>query len=150
MSLRIATVNNGSIEATDIDGLLKANNVNGKITLNKVKAAHDVHTVNGNVLITFTALPPESSKFYTLNGKMDITLPRDFSADCEFKSFNGNFYTDFDEVENLPARTEKVVKNGENGTTYKLNKINSYRFGKGGRNIKIETFNGNAYLRKDS
>ncbi len=150
MGLRLSTVNSGKVEANDIDGRIKANNVNGGITLKNVKAAHDVHSINGNVLITFLASPPENSKFYTLNGKMDITLPKDFSADCEFKSFNGNFYTDFDDIENLPAKTEKQVKNNENGTTYKLNKINSYRFGKGGKNIKIETFNGNAFIRKQS
>lgn len=150
MGLQLSTVNNGKVDASEIDGRIKAYNVNGGITLTNVRAAHDVHSINGNVLINFLASPPENSKFHTLNGKLDITFPKDFSADCEFKSFNGNFYTDFDDIENLPAKTEKQVKNNENGTTYKLNKINSYRFGKGGKNIKIETFNGNAYIRKQS
>jgi len=150
MALRVSTVDNGEIAVNDFDGLIKANNVNGGITLKNIKAAHDVHTINGDVLINFLASPPENSKFYTLNGKLDITLPKDFSADCEFKSFNGNFYTDFDGIEPLPAKVEKKVKQGEKGTTYKLSKIHAYRFGKGGKNIQIETFNGNAYLRKQS
>ena len=125
IGLQLSTVNSGKVEASDIDGRIKANNVNGGITLTNVRAAHDVHSINGNVLINFLASPPENSKFYTLNGKLDITFPKDFSADCEFKSFNGNFYTDFDDIENLPAKTEKQVKNNENGTTYKLNNINS-------------------------
>lgn len=148
MSMRLNTVNDGEIVVANVDGIIKANNVNGGIALSNVRGANDVHTVNGNVKINFLSTPPENSKFYTLNGKLELIVPNDFSADCEFKSFNGNFYTDFDSVESLPSVATKTEKKTEDGVKYKLNKTSAYRFGSGGKKIKVETFNGNAYIKK--
>lgn len=150
MALELSTVNNGDIEANDLYGKIKAHNINGAITLKNTKEAYDVNTINGEVNIVFLNTPPENSRFYTLNGTMNLSLPADFSADCELKSFNGDFYTDFNEYVELPSKMEKKVKNEGNSATYKLTKTNAYRFGKGGRNIKIETFNGNIFLKKQS
>lgn len=150
MSLRLNTVNDGEIEVANVDGIIKANNVNGGILLQNVRGANDVHTVNGNVKVNFLNSPPENSKFYTLNGKLELIVPNDFSADCEFKSFNGNFYTDFENVESLPSKVEKTENKSENGVRYKMNKGNAYRFGNGGKHLKVETFNGNAYIKKAS
>jgi hypothetical protein len=150
LSLRISTVNDGEIVVANVDGIIKANNVNGGIALSNVRGANDVHTVNGNVKINFLSSPPENSKFYTLNGKLEIIVPNDFSADCEFKSFNGNFYTDFDQVESLPSIATKTEKKTEDGVKYRLNKTSAYRFGSGGKKIKVETFTGNAYIKKTS
>jgi hypothetical protein len=148
MSLTIFTVNDGDINIANIDGLIKANNVNGKIILENVKAAYDVHTINGEVKINFLALPPDNAKFYTLNGKMTVILPNNFSADCSFKSFNGEFYTDFENTEKLPHKITKTVDEHNGKTTQKLNKTEIVRFGSGGKNVSFETFNGNIYIKK--
>lgn len=150
LSLKLSTVNDGEIEVSNVEGIINANNVNGGILIENAKAASDVHTVNGNVKVNFLSSPPDNSKFYTLNGKLELIVPKDFSADCEFKSFNGNFYTDFDGVKSLPSTTQKTEKKTSDGVKYKLDKINAYRFGKGGKHIKVETFNGNAYIKKAS
>jgi hypothetical protein len=149
MNIRISTVNEGEISVTNVDGLIRANNVNGGITLKNIKGANDVHTVNGDVNINYTALPPNDAKYYTLNGDLRITYPANFTADCQFKTFNGEFFTDFDEVEKLPAETIKNKIEREGSTTYKLDKINRIRIGStGGKNLKFETFNGNIYIKK--
>lgn len=63
---------------------------------------------------------------------------------------NGEFYTDFQEVERLPARVTKVQEKKGDGIVYKLNAIPSVRFGKGGKIFKFETLNGNVYIKKQS
>jgi DUF4097 and DUF4098 domain-containing protein YvlB len=148
MNMAISTITNGDINIANIDGKIKANNINGKIILENVKQAYDVHTINGDVSINFVSSPPDNAKFYTLNGKMTIKLPTDFSADCSFKSFQGEFFTDFENTEKLPNKIIKttVVKNGK--TIQKLNKTDVIRFGSGGKNINFETFNGNIYIKK--
>ncbi len=148
--LIVSTVNRGNIDVVDVVGKLKANNVNGKIMLKNAKDLYDVHTVNGNITINYIALPPDNAKYYTLNGNLNITYPADFSADCEFKSFHGDFYTDFENVEKLPAKITKISKEDDKGTTHKLSKGSTIRIGNGGKNLKFETFNGNIYIKKQS
>jgi len=148
MNLAVSTINNGDITVADVNGLLKANNINGKITLKNVKAANEVRTINGDVNINYISSPPDNAKYYTLNGNLNISYPADFSADCEFKTFQGDFYTDFDNVEKLPARVTKTTSETDKGTTHKLSKGSTIRIGSGGKNLKFETFNGNVYIKK--
>jgi hypothetical protein len=147
-SLRLSTINNGDILVENVNGVMKVNNINGKISLNNIKAANDVHTINGDVTINYTSLPPDNAKYYTLNGNLNITYPADFSADCEFKSFQGEFFTDFENVEKLPSKISKTTEENKNGTTHKLNKASIIRIGSGGKTLKFETFNGNIYIKK--
>lgn len=148
MNLAVSTINNGDILVTNVNGFLKANNINGKITLKNIQAATDVRTINGDVTINYTTLPPDNAQYYTLNGNLNISYPVNFSADCEFKTFQGDFYTDFENVEKLPARVTKTVNETEKGTTHKLSKGSLIRIGSGGKNLKFETFNGNVYIKK--
>jgi hypothetical protein len=148
VNLRISTVNDGDIDVANVDGVIRANNVNGAITLKNVKNANDVHTINGDVNINFTALPPDNAQFYTLNGDLRVTLPANLSADCELKTFQGEFFTDFENVEKLPSKITKIVKENDGGTTHKLSKGDAIRIGNGGKILKFETFNGNIYIKK--
>lgn len=148
MNLVVSTINNGDILITDVSGFMKVNNINGKITVKNAQKANDIRTINGDVNINYTALPPENAQYYTLNGNLNIIYPTNFSADCEFKTFQGDFYTDFEDVEKLPARVTKTVSETDKGTTHKLSKGSIIRIGSGGKNLKFETFNGNIYIKK--
>jgi hypothetical protein len=148
LNLSVSTINNGDIVVNDVEGFMKVNNINGKITVNNAKNANEIHTINGDVNINYVALPPDNSKYYTLNGKLTVIFPSDLSADCSFKSFNGEFYTDFENVEKLPSTITKTTKENEGGTVHKLNKGSAIRIGSGGKNLKFETFNGNIYIKK--
>jgi hypothetical protein len=150
INMSLSTVNGGDIDVTDVSGTMKVNNVNGKITLKDVKNANNIHTINGDVSISYTTLPPDNATYYTLNGNLSVIYPTGFSADCEFKSFNGEFFTDFEEIEKLPAQTIKNTENKNGSTVYKLNKTTLIRIGKGGRRLHFETFNGNIYIKKKS
>ncbi len=148
MNLVVSTINNGDILITDVSGFMKVNNINGKITVKNAQKANEIRTINGDVNINYTALPPENAQYYTLNGNLNIVYPTNFSADCEFKTFQGDFYTDFEDVEKLPARVTKTISETDKGTTHKLSKGSIIRIGSGGKNLKFETFNGNIYIKK--
>jgi hypothetical protein len=150
MNLDVSTVNNGDITISDITGNLDISNVNGSIAITGARGTTEAHTVNGDITVTYAAVPPDASSYDTINGDLRVTYPPTLSADLEFKSMNGNFYTDFAEVEVLPF---KVVRNSEKnngGTVYKLDKNSNFRFGKGGKIFRFETLNGNVYIKKQS
>ncbi|GAB3908122.1 hypothetical protein GCM10028803_43140 [Larkinella knui] len=150
MNLHVSTVNNGNVTVKDVSGSLFAHNVNGAITLTNIKGATDARTINGNVEANYLASPPEQSKYYTLNGDIKISYPANLSADLSFKSFQGEFYTDFPNAELLPAKVTKTQEKRSDGTVYKLNKDTAIRIGNGGKTLRFETFNGNVYIKKQT
>ena len=147
-NLRVSTINNGDVTVLDVKGEIKANNINGAITLKNVSKVYEVHTINGNVDINYVTLPPDNSTYYTLNGQLTVTYPANLSADCSFKSFQGEFYTDFPEVEVMPSKIKKIVEKDGESTRHKLEKGSNIKIGKGGLNLHFETFNGNIYIKK--
>ena len=148
VSLYVSTVNHGHITVKDVYGELKINNVNGSIEITNAKGATKAHTVNGPVIVSYLSIPPEASSYYTVNGEMNITYPAALSADLEFKSMNGQFYTDFDNAEVMPSKVVKTASDHGGTTVYKLNKASDVRIGAGGKTFKFETLNGNIYIKK--
>src|ERR1035437_4841489 len=150
INLHISTVNDGVISVNNVSGTLYINNVNEEISVKNAKGTTFAHTVNGDVSVNYLNKPPEESSYYTINGNIRVSYQPGLSADLQFKSMNGEFYTDFQEVERLPARVTKVQEKKGDGIVYKLNAITSVRFGKGGKIFKFETLNGNVYIKKQS
>ncbi|MPR35639.1 DUF4097 family beta strand repeat-containing protein [Salmonirosea aquatica] len=150
MNLNVSTINHGDVKVSDVAGTLKVRNINGAIGLTHVSGVTDAHTINGNLEATYTTAPAEASTYYTLNGDIKISYPANLSADLQFKTFQGEFYTDFSQVEVLPARVVKNQEQRGDKTVYKLNQTTSVRIGKGGKNLRFETFNGSVYIKKIS
>jgi DUF4097 and DUF4098 domain-containing protein YvlB len=150
MNLHISTVNDGMITVNNVNGTLHVNNVNSEISIKNAKGTTFAHTVNGDVSVNYLINPPEESSYYTINGNIRISYNPDLSADLQFKSMHGDFYTDFPEVELLPASVTKVKEKKGEGIVYKLNTTTAVRFGKGGKIFKFETLNGNVYIKKQS
>jgi DUF4097 and DUF4098 domain-containing protein YvlB len=150
MNLHISTVNDGIISVNNVSGTLHVNNVNEEITIKNAKGTTFAHTVNGDVSVNYITNPPDESSYYTINGNIRVTYQPDLSADLHFKSMNGDFYTDFPEVQLLPASVTKVKEKKGDGFVYKLNTTTAVRMGKGGKTFKFETLNGNVYIKKQS
>jgi len=146
----IITTETGNVDVKDVTGSLKINNVNGAISIANAKGTTDAHTINGNLTVTYLSVPPDASNYYTLNGKLEVTYPANLSANLQFKSMNGQFYTDFDNTEFLPTQVEMTHNKGNGSTTYKLNKNTPVKVGAGGKLFKFETLNGNIYIKKQS
>ncbi|WP_332368540.1 hypothetical protein [Spirosoma telluris] len=79
-----------------------------------------------------------------------MSYPGNLSADLQFKTFQGKFYTDFPNTEVLPVQAIKTTQKTGDGTVYKLNKNVAIRIGSGGKTFKFETFNGSIYIKKQS
>lgn len=150
MNLHISTVNDGIITVNNVSGKLHVSNVNEEISIKNAKGTTYAHTVNGDLTVSYLTNPPEESSYYTINGNIRVNYQPGLSADLQFKSMHGDFFTDFTEVELLPASVRKVQEKKGEGTVYKLNTGTSIRFGKGGRTFKFETLNGNVYIKKQS
>ncbi len=148
VNLYVSTVNHGDIKIRDVYGSLKVNNVNGSIEIVNAKGTTSAHTVNGPVTVNYLSVPPEASSYYTVNGEMNITYPAALSADLQFKSMNGQFYTDFDDAQVMPSKVVKTASDHDGTTVYKLNKASDVRIGAGGKLFKFETLNGNIYIKK--
>lgn len=150
MNVVVSTVNRGNVTVSDVAGSLKAHNVNGAIALTNARGTTDVHTINGNVDVNYLASPPTQSSYYTLNGNIRVSYPANLSADVQFKTFQGEFYTDFSDLETLPAQVIKNQQKEGDRTIYKLSKTTAIRIGSGGKTLRFETFNGNVYIKKQS
>lgn len=148
VNLDASTVNDGDLDVKNVYGTLKINNVNGKIDIVNAKGTTRAHTVNGGVTVNYLAVPPDASSYYSINGELRVTYPASLAADVSFKSMNGQFYTDFQNVEVMPSRIIKSENKSGSTTTYKLSKNSDMRFGAGGKIFKFETLNGNVYIKK--
>ena len=150
MNLHISTVNDGVILVNNVTGIIHVNNVNGEISIKNANNTTYAHTVNGDVNVNYTGNPIEESSYYTINGDIHISYQPDLSADLQFKSMHGDFYTDFPGAALLPPSVTIKQEKKDGSIVYKLNAYTTVRFGKGGRNFKFETLNGNVYIKKQS
>ena len=149
-NLVVSTVNHGNITVTDVAGSLNVNNVNGPIAITNAKGTTRAHTVNGAVTANYLSNPPGESSFYTINGEIRVAYQPNLSADLQFKSMNGEFFTDFQDLNVLPAKVTKNQEAHNGGTTYKLNAASEVRIGAGASSAKFQTLNGNIYIKKQS
>jgi hypothetical protein len=95
--------------------------------------------------VEYTSNPSKDCRFYSLNGDINAFFRKGLAANLSFESFNGEFFTNINGIDQLPAILEKSEK-GE-GIHYKVNG-NLYKIGKGGPLLDFETFNGNVYLKE--
>lgn len=141
----VSTINEGEISVSKVSAPIRANNVNGGIRLSELSESAQAHTVNGNVEITYIENPETECRFYTLNGDINAYFRKGLSSTISFKSFNGEFFTNVENLVALPVEVQK--QKTENGKKYKVDG-NRYSTGNGGALLDFETFNGNVYLRE--
>jgi DUF4097 and DUF4098 domain-containing protein YvlB len=121
---------NGGINANSLSGIIKANSVNGDIRISGKDAAQ-AETVNGSVTASLgEESVGKSLSFKTVNGGIDVTLPRGFNADADIRTVNGNITTDF-----------PITVQGRINPKHISGKI-----GNGGAGLKLETVNGSVTL----
>jgi DUF4097 and DUF4098 domain-containing protein YvlB len=147
MHVKVGTINNGDVKVSNVSGKLDASNVNGSISLDQISGPTEATTVNGDVTLKFSQVPKDDCKFYTLNGDINAYFPKNLNAFVGFKTFQGDFFTDLDDIEITgPQVTQSSAQKGE-GISFKLDSSRRMKAGNGGIHIMFETFNGDAYLR---
>ncbi|ADB40613.1 DUF4097 family beta strand repeat-containing protein [Spirosoma linguale] len=147
-SLKVSTINNGTIEVENVSGTLEATNVNGYIHLTNIAGSAVANTVNGNLIATFKSIDSGTPMaFSTLNGNVDVTFPASVKANSKLKSDRGDIYSDFDI--DVDKNQPKVSRTNQSGM-YQV-KIEDWVYGKingGGPEVMMKNMNGNIYIRK--
>ncbi|WP_420317322.1 DUF4097 family beta strand repeat-containing protein [Ekhidna sp.] len=143
VSLEAKTINNGDVYVQNIDGPVKACNVNGEVEIKNARQVLQASTVNGDVTINFLESPKNAIDFNTVNGDFTFELPEDFSAQVFFDSMNGDLFTAFD-YKRMSPKVEKSERNG----TFKIGTKTGVEIGSGGPELSFRSINGNVYLKK--
>jgi hypothetical protein len=122
---------NGNIEATALRSDAAVDTVNGRITLETTGTGSAV-TVNGAIDASVGASTwTEPLEFRTVNGSINLRLPKNVNANVHAGMMSGGFQSDFPlMVQSFGGRNRHV-----DGT-----------IGKGGRDLDLHTVNGRIHL----
>jgi hypothetical protein len=123
---------NGSIRASGLTADAKASSVNGSVRVNTTGLA-EASTVNGSINVRMgRANWSETLEFSTVNGAITIELPDELNADVSASTVNGSLASDW-----------PMTVRGRWGPKHMNGKI-----GNGGRELALETVNGDIELRR--
>ena len=124
---------NGDVSLQAAVAEAKVRSGNGKVRIADVTGWVDASSGNGDVRVTMDRLTGnEDMEFTSGNGRIEVIVPSDFSADVEANTGNGRISTDF------PITIQgKLSRNRLRGT-----------IGNGGRRLKLSTGNGSMEIRK--
>jgi DUF4097 and DUF4098 domain-containing protein YvlB len=108
-----------------VKGRTHLKTVNGRIEATGLAAAGRFETVNGSISVTFTTLTGiDGLSMRTVNGRCDLTLPKDAAFSVNSTSINGGVHTD------TPIKVEKSGlahfrgSVGEGGPKIEFNSVN--------------------------
>jgi hypothetical protein len=130
-----ATVN-GDVDARALEGPVEGRSVNGGVDIETTAGEASGTSVNGPVRAIVRGQGTEPLRFQSVNGQVDVTLPRNLDADVEAATVNGSITTDF----------EITIQGGMMMHRSRLHG----RIGHGGRTLRVETVNGSIHLRAAS
>lgn len=142
----------GDINIKDFSGTVEVNTVQGSITAENIRGELFASSVEGDINIKFNKLKEDRALYFsTVNGDIDLTLPKNTKADIMTKTMEGDIYSGFEgkvvmgrEIEDDTATPEP--QNNFNKlfqSNYITSKING-----GGQEIYINTIDGNVYIRQ--
>jgi DUF4097 and DUF4098 domain-containing protein YvlB len=125
-----AETTNGSIKLNGVAGSAAAATTNGSIHIRDANTT-SAETTNGNVEVEVKATPEQDIKFASTNGSVTVRVASGVNADVKMSTCNGR----------VSATDVKAIE----ATRTRLNG----KLGNGGKQLRIETSNGNATLRRD-
>lgn len=142
----------GNVYIKDFSGTVEVNTVDGSINAVNIRGDVFASSVEGDINIEFNKLKKDRALYFsTVDGDIDITLPKDTRADVMAKTMDGNVYSGFEgdivvgrEIDDDTATPES--QNNFNKifqSNYITTKING-----GGQEIYLNTIDGNIYIRK--
>lgn len=146
-SLRLESVNSGALTVSGANGTHELSNANGSVYATNMSGSVVAETTNGEIVVTMLKVAEDTPMaFSTANGSVDVTFPASYHADATIDPGRGATYTDFEfEVDNAP-RVE--TREGERGKRIEVKREVRAKINGGGPTLRMETFNGNIYIRK--
>lgn len=123
---------NGSVRATGLSADVQANTVNGSVRVSTAGLA-EARTVNGSIDVRMgRANWDDTLEFQTVNGGISIELPENVDAEVSASTVNGSMSSDWPMT--MRGRWSPRHMNG--------------RIGRGGRELALQTVNGDIELRR--
>jgi hypothetical protein len=123
---------NGGVTAERLGRFVKATTVNGSVKVS-TRSWIEATTVNGSIEATMGSADWNGTlKAASVNGSITLELPPDANTEVHFASVNGRFESDF--PLSVSGKLGGRVVNG--------------KIGNGGRELKIETVNGDVSLKR--
>jgi DUF4097 and DUF4098 domain-containing protein YvlB len=147
LNIYASTINQGDVKVTGVSGTLELRNINGDITASGIKSSTVVHAINGDIDLDYLKIP-SSGQFYSLNGDINAHYPAGFKASVTFKSFNGDFYTNVDDIAQQPVFIKS--KSDKKGISFKAETKSAITFRGGGAPLDFETFNGDVFIQESN
>jgi hypothetical protein len=124
---------NGNVRAQNLPGDAHVSSVNGSVTASAAGVV-EASTVNGTLNVEMgDADPGRDLEFTTVNGNINLTVPAAFRAEVHASLLNGNIESDW------PLDIDRGRYVGQNARG---------QIGRGGRELKLETVNGNIEIRR--
>lgn len=128
-----ASSGNGEVSVDKAGGPVDARSGNGDVTIGTVNGPVNASSGNGDIRVSMDQLTgSEDMEFSSGNGRVEVVVPADFSAEVEANSGNGRITTDFP----ITIRG-KLTPSRLRGT-----------IGNGGRRLRMSTGNGSMEIRK--
>jgi len=133
-SLRLKNDDNGDITVEGLSGEMEVSNINGDISLKDISGSAMLDTVDGDITVQFKEIAPGlPMAFSSVEGKIDITFPRDVNALTKARADSGRILNDF-----AQTKRQQVA-----GSTWSYGKLND-----GGAEMLIRSFLGDIHIRR--
>ena len=146
-SLKLENVNGGPLTVSGVNGTHELSNTNGPVYASDISGSVVAETTNGTIEVTMSSVTKDTPMaFSTTNGSVDVTFPASYRADAVIDPGRGSTYTDFEFVTNNTAHVERLE--GEKGKRIEVKREIRGKINGGGPTLRMETFNGNIYIRK--
>ncbi|MFI5207085.1 MAG: DUF4097 family beta strand repeat-containing protein [Gemmatimonadales bacterium] len=124
---------NGDVLARGMSSRVSGHSVNGGVEIETSAGDASGESVNGSVHAVVRGQGQEPLRFSSVNGAVDVTLPRAVNADLDASTVNGSIESDF----------EITIQGGMSMRRSRLHG----RIGQGGRALRVSTVNGSIRLR---
>jgi len=127
---------NGDVEAHGLGAAVSAHSVNGSVDIETSAGDASAESVNGSVHAVVRGTGTTPLRFASVNGTVDVTLPRGLDADFDASTVNGSINSDFE-----------ITVQG--GFAMRRSSLRG-RIGRGGRTLHMSSVNGQIRLRAAS
>lgn len=150
-SLKLSCVNHGDIYVENVEGEFEINNINGSVTLKNISGSVNAHALNKDLSVVFNRLDDKKPmSFSSLNGDIDVTLPKSLKCNVKIKADRGEAYSDFKIKQS--ENPQKIIEENKQGKHGKFRvRIENAFYGTingGGPEFLFNNFNGDVFIRK--
>jgi hypothetical protein len=91
-----ASSGNGAVTVDDVTGPVHASSGNGDVSIGTVNGPVNASSGNGDILVAMDRIQGDGDmEFSSGNGRIELTVPSDFSAEVQASTGNGRITTDF-------------------------------------------------------